>query len=99
MFLRIESGDQCECSNQCHGTSVQASRQVLDNYGNMSSACVLFVLDQLRKNSIDAGATTTGEGNDFGLLIGIGPGLTVETLLLRSIPLRPPPSPLLNGQR
>jgi hypothetical protein len=100
MSLRIESGDQCECSNPMpwYCTCVQASRQVLDNYGNMSSACVLFVLDQLRKNSIDAGATTTGEGNDFGLLIGIGPGLTVETLLLRSIPLRPP-SPLLNGQR
>jgi chalcone synthase len=56
----------------------------LDNYGNMSSACVLFILGQLRKNSIEAGATTTGEGNDFGLLTGIGPGLTIETLLLRS---------------
>ena len=85
--------------NAMHGAFVQASRQVLDNYGNTSSACVLFVLDQIRKNSVDAGATTTGEGHDFGLLIGIGPGLTIETLLLRSIPLRPPPSPLLNGQR
>ena len=85
--------------NAMHGTSVQASRQVLDNYGNTSSACVLFVLDQIRKNSVDAGATTTGEGHDFGLLIGIGPGLTIETLLLRSICLHPPPSLLLNGQR
>jgi chalcone synthase len=64
-----------------------ASREILRNYGNMASACVLFVLDQIRNKSIKAGASTTGEGKEFGLLIGIGPGLTMECCVLKSVAL------------
>nr|ABS58499.1 chalcone synthase [Oncidium hybrid cultivar] len=64
-----------------------ASRHVLAEYGNMSSACVLFILDEVRRRSAEGGMVTTGEGFDWGVLFGFGPGLTVETVVLRSFPL------------
>nr|AYL99842.1 chalcone synthase [Scutellaria viscidula] len=63
------------------------TRHVLSEYGNMSSACVLFVMDEMRKASAKDGCTTTGEGKDWGVLFGFGPGLTVETVVLHSVPL------------
>ncbi|KAE8767310.1 Chalcone synthase 2 [Hordeum vulgare] len=66
---------------------MRASREVLSEYGNMSSACVLFVLDVMRKTSSQDGHTTTGEGKEWGVLFGFGPGLTVETLVLYSAPI------------
>ena len=64
-----------------------ASRKVLSQYGNMASACVLFVLDEMRKKSMKDGMATTGDGLDWGVAFGFGPGLTVETVVLRSIPV------------
>nr|QDX46969.1 chalcone synthase [Anoectochilus formosanus] len=63
------------------------SRHVLAEYGNMSSVCVHFVLDEMRKKSSKEGKATTGEGLEWGVLFGFGPGLTVETVVLRSVPL------------
>ncbi|KAK8518039.1 hypothetical protein V6N12_033031 [Hibiscus sabdariffa] len=54
-------------------------------YGNMSSACVLFILDEMRKKSMEEGLQTTGEGLEWGVLFGFGPGLTVEIVVLHSI--------------
>jgi chalcone synthase len=51
----------------------------------MSSACVLFILDEMRKKSAQNGLKTTGEGLDWGVLFGFGPGLTIETVVLRSV--------------
>uniref|UniRef100_F6HIR6 Chalcone/stilbene synthase C-terminal domain-containing protein n=2 Tax=Vitis TaxID=3603 RepID=F6HIR6_VITVI len=51
----------------------------------MSSACVLFILDEMRKKSLKEEKTTTGEGLDWGVLFGFGPGLTIETVVLHSI--------------
>ncbi|KAK1360717.1 hypothetical protein POM88_045191 [Heracleum sosnowskyi] len=65
---------------------LKSSRQVLKDYGNMSSACVLFILDEMRKGSAKDGKRTTEEGLDWGVLFGFGPGLTVETLVLHSVP-------------
>ncbi|VFQ72406.1 unnamed protein product [Cuscuta campestris] len=64
---------------------LQATRRVLSEYGNMSSASVLFILDLMRKASVENGLSTTGEGLEWGVLFGFGPGLTVETLVLHSI--------------
>ncbi|CAK9196829.1 unnamed protein product [Sphagnum troendelagicum] len=61
-----------------------ASRDILRNYGNMQSCSVFFVLDQIHHRSLQAGANTTGEGKQYGLLLGTGPGLTIECSLLRS---------------
>jgi alkylresorcinol/alkylpyrone synthase len=52
------------------------SRQVLQRYGNMSSATVVFVLDALLR------AGEAGPG-DWGLMIALGPGFAAEGALLR----------------
>jgi chalcone synthase len=64
-----------------------ATRHILAEYGNMSSACVLFILDEMRNKSAKDGHTTTGEGMEWGVLFGFGPGLTVETIVLQSVPI------------
>uniref|UniRef100_A0ACD5Z1D1 Uncharacterized protein n=1 Tax=Avena sativa TaxID=4498 RepID=A0ACD5Z1D1_AVESA len=69
---------------------MRATRHILSEYGNMSSACVLFILDEIRKRSAQEGMATTGEGMDWGVLFGFGPGLTVETVVLRSVPIAAP---------
>ncbi|XP_043718401.1 chalcone synthase 2-like [Telopea speciosissima] len=66
---------------------LKASRKVLSEFGNMSSPTVLFILDEMRKKSMEEGKTTTGDGFDWGVLLGFGPGLTVETVVLRSVPI------------
>uniref|UniRef100_UPI00397F1E77 hypothetical protein n=1 Tax=Salmonella sp. s58078 TaxID=3159699 RepID=UPI00397F1E77 len=63
-----------------------ATRHVLREYGNMSSPSVLFILDEMRNRSLKEGKSTTGDGLEWGVLFGIGPGLTVETIVLRSFP-------------
>ena len=52
------------------------SRQVLRRYGNMSSATILFVLDEI----INQGQPRPG---DYALLLAFGPGMTVEFCLLQ----------------
>ncbi|XP_057718392.1 chalcone synthase [Arachis stenosperma] len=79
--------DQVEAKLQLKEEKLKATRHVLGEYGNMSSACVLFILDEMRKRSIEEGKATTGEGFDWGVLFGFGPGLTVETVVLHSLPL------------
>ena len=52
------------------------SRSVLRRFGNMSSATILFVLDEtLREESPVPG--------DWGVMIGLGPGFAAEGALLR----------------
>lgn len=53
-----------------------ASRAVLRDYGNMSSATILFVLDELQRSA-------EPQPGDYGMLLGFGPGLTSEGILLR----------------
>ncbi|KAF7849310.1 hypothetical protein BT93_L0990 [Corymbia citriodora subsp. variegata] len=66
---------------------LKAARQVLEEFGNMVSASVFFMLDEIRKRSIEEGKATTGEGMELGVLLGFGPGLTVETVVLQSVPI------------
>ncbi|OMO55636.1 hypothetical protein CCACVL1_27144 [Corchorus capsularis] len=63
---------------------LEASWHVLREYGNMWSPSVLFALDKMRKMSIKQGKSTTGQGLEWGVLLALGPGLTVETVGLRS---------------
>ncbi|KAI5021047.1 hypothetical protein ZWY2020_054457 [Hordeum vulgare] len=44
---------------------MRASREVLSEYGNMSSACVLFAPRRNAKTSSQDGHTTTGEGKEW----------------------------------
>nr|BAC10998.1 chalcone synthase [Nierembergia sp. NB17] len=77
--------DQVELKLGLKPEKLRATRQVLSEYGNMSSACVLFILDEMRKTSSKMGLGSTGEGLDWGVLFGFGPGLTVETVVLHSV--------------
>ncbi|CAN1278657.1 Chalcone synthase 1B [Linum perenne] len=70
--------DQVEAKLSLKEEKLRATRQVLSDYGNMSSACVLFIMDEMRKKSV-------AEGLDWGVLFGFGPGLTVETVVLHSV--------------
>ncbi|KAK0604905.1 hypothetical protein LWI29_020729 [Acer saccharum] len=77
--------DQVEAKLGLNLEKMHASRHVLAEYGNMQSACVLFILDEVRKKSAKDGLNTTGEGLEWGVLFGFGPGLTVETIVLHSL--------------
>lgn len=55
----------------------QASWDVLRDYGNQSSASVLFVLRETLGRGVPAG---------YGLLAAFGPGITAELVLLRGRP-------------
>jgi chalcone synthase len=82
--------DMVEARAKLDKNRMRATRHILSEYGNMSSACVLFILDEMRKRSLQDGNATTGEGMDWGVLFGFGPGLTVETVVLHSIPISAP---------
>lgn len=60
------------------------SRDILRNYGNMSSATILFVL----KRILESAGTAGGErvGGERVCAMAFGPGLTVETALLTRVP-------------
>nr|GMD49708.1 chalcone synthase-A [Ipomoea batatas] len=66
---------------------LRASRDVLSEYGNLTSACVLFILDEMRKKSKKDEQMTTGEGLEWGVVFGFGPGLTIDTIIIRSVPI------------
>lgn len=57
-------------------TQVAHSRHVLKHFGNMSSATVLFVLEE----TLRSGGPVAG---DWGLMIALGPGFAAEGALLR----------------
>ncbi|XP_058786885.1 chalcone synthase-like [Vicia villosa] len=69
---------------ELNSDKLNATKHVLSEYGNMSSACVLFILDEMRRKSMKEGKLTTGEGLKWGVLFGFGPGLTMETIVLHS---------------
>ncbi|KAJ4827094.1 Chitin synthase, class 2 [Turnera subulata] len=66
---------------------LRASREVLYEYGNMTSGTVLFIMDHMRKKSMEEKKATTGEGLEWGILCAFGPGMTTEALVLHSVPI------------
>ena len=57
---------------------------MLREYGNFVSSCVFFVMDEMRKKSSKEEKATIGKGLEWGVYLGFGLGLTVETVVLRS---------------
>jgi predicted naringenin-chalcone synthase len=55
--------------------ALDASRQVLADFGNMSSATIMFVLEKL---------IATAKPGQRGAAMGFGPGLTAETMLFHA---------------
>lgn len=79
--------DQVEQNLGLGKEKLGASRYALSEYGNLGAPSVLFILDDVRKKSTEERKATTGEGLEYGVLFGFGPGITVETVVLRSIPI------------
>jgi predicted naringenin-chalcone synthase len=52
------------------------SRIILRDYGNMSSATILFILDDIHTRG-------NPEPGDYGVLMAFGPGLTMESMLVQ----------------
>ncbi|XP_055821725.1 chalcone synthase J-like [Solanum dulcamara] len=77
--------DQIELKLGLKPEKLKATRNVMRDYGNMGSATVLFVLNEMRNFSTREGLDTTGEGLDWGVLFGFGPGLTIEAVVLHSV--------------
>ncbi|KAK1258962.1 Chalcone synthase E [Acorus gramineus] len=48
---------------------------------HVKRACVLFILDEMRRTWEKEGKGSTGEGLESGVLFRFGPGLTVETVV------------------
>jgi predicted naringenin-chalcone synthase len=69
---------------------LKASRRVLSEYGNMSGVTIIFVLDEMRRRRHSNGEKKDGvedmeKESEWGAMVGFGPGLTVETMLLRAM--------------
>ncbi|MEM7374573.1 MAG: type III polyketide synthase [Bacteroidota bacterium] len=56
------------------GKNIDTTRQVLREYGNMSSATVLYVLEDFMQRSIPVG--------EKGLMLSFGPGFSAQRILL-----------------
>ncbi|EKE02676.1 MAG: hypothetical protein ACD_20C00346G0003 [uncultured bacterium] len=57
------------------GKELTESKEIMRLYGNMSSATVLFILDRFLNKNI--------RPDDYGLILGFGPGFAAQSLLLR----------------
>ena len=57
------------------GKNIDATKDVLRNYGNMSSATVLYVLEQIIDKKPEKG--------DIGLMLSFGPGFSAQRVLLQ----------------
>ena len=57
------------------GKNIDATKDVLRNYGNMSSATVLYVLEQIIDKKPEEG--------DIGLMLSFGPGFSAQRVLLQ----------------
>ncbi len=58
-----------------YGKNINPTKEVLREYGNMSSATVLYVLDKFMQKNIAKG--------EYGLMLSFGPGFTAQTVLLQ----------------
>src|SRR4249919_20903 len=54
--------------------ALSASRSVLNDYGNMSSGTVMFVLDRIMRDA-------ARKGGQNGCAMSFGPGLVAETMM------------------
>ncbi|KAG2639699.1 bisdemethoxycurcumin synthase-like [Panicum virgatum] len=72
--------DRIESALGLEPKKLAASRTVVKDYGNMLSATVIFVLEELRRRMDEEG----DEAAEWGMMVGFGPGFTVETMVLHA---------------
>ena len=68
--------DSVEGALELPSAALDASRDVLRNYGNMSSATILFVLDLVMRKA---------KAGQRGCAMAFGPGLSAETFLFTAV--------------
>ncbi|KAG2562412.1 bisdemethoxycurcumin synthase-like [Panicum virgatum] len=69
--------DSYEAALGLEPEKLAASRHVLGEYGNMLGATIIFVLDEVRRRRRDVAC-------EWGVMLALGPGLTVETMVLQA---------------
>jgi len=57
------------------GKNIDDTKEVLREFGNMSSATVLYVLERFMDKNLETG--------DLGLMLSFGPGFSAQRILLR----------------
>ncbi|CAN6180508.1 unnamed protein product [Urochloa humidicola] len=78
--------DRVETKLGLRREKLELSREVMRQHGNTLCSCVIVAMAEIRRRSAEWSLATAGEGLEWGLLFGFGPGLTVETVL-RALPL------------
>ncbi|CAN6222320.1 unnamed protein product [Urochloa humidicola] len=73
--------DNIDAALRLEPGKLAASQAVVRDYGNMLSATVIFVLDELRRRMDEEGDEAARE---WGVMVGFGPGFTVETMVLHA---------------
>jgi len=73
--------DKFEKSAGLHPHQIEPSRAILRDFGNMSSATILFVLKRMLEDTATRSKSIAA--------MAFGPGLTVECCLLRIVPATP----------
>jgi predicted naringenin-chalcone synthase len=66
---------------------LDAARQVLRDYGNISSSTCIYVLDYMRQQSLKLKEANGGVNTEpeWGLILAFGPGVTIEGSLARNL--------------
>jgi len=65
--------DAYQCALGVEGDFLQKTREVMNDYGNMSGATVLYVLEKFIREGFEPG---------YGLMLAMGPGFSSEMVLL-----------------
>ncbi|XP_059651625.1 type III polyketide synthase A-like [Cornus florida] len=60
---------------------LECSRRALMDFGNVSSNTIFYVMEYMREKLKKEG----GEGEEWGLALAFGPGITFEGILIRSL--------------
>ncbi len=68
--------DNLQAAMNLTDDQLRFSKTVLRNFGNMSSATVMFVLDEVVR-------TGSPQPGDWGVMTALGPGMAAEAVLLR----------------
>ena len=68
--------DEVEAGLDLPSGTLDDARFILQHHGNMSSATLLFVLQRII-------ARQKPQPGDYGVLVGLGPGVTIELGLLQ----------------
>jgi len=82
--------DKVESRMRLQPAQLRASREVLRDYGNMSSATILFVLRSIVDEAVGRAGSEEGRAEagapERVCAMAFGPGLTVETALMTVLP-------------